>query len=348
MADFAGNGLDSGTTFNSGAPGAFSSAGRAAAFPGLNQNVGNGFFILPVGRAAFDALQLVLKQQKAHPFRWVDHTDLQLAYQLSENQSSSNPQNDGDSFFTSSPWDQDNVGTYMGRGNLDHTNQVTMGGSMLFKYGPRLSIIGHFFSAPPTTMQIDNTAGGAGQIFLSDITGDGLTGDVAPGTNPGDYMHRYKGNSLNQYINNFNSTYAGRVTPAGQALINAGLFTQAQLTVMGATMQPIANAPSTAIQNSMYSNLDASLSYPFRFHHLWSAVPESLSIEPSVSFYNVLNFSNFTNGKPGGFLTNAGTDQFINGSNTLTVQGQYRTQRETGTFDQGGPRSTEFSLKVNF
>jgi hypothetical protein len=349
MSTFAGNGLDSGTTFNSGAPGAFSSAGRSAAFPGLNPNVGNGFFILPVGRSAFDALQLVLKQQKAHPFAWVDHTDLQVAYQLSMNQSSSNPQNDGDSFFTSAPWDQDSVSRYMGRNNLDHMNQFTMGGSMLFKYGPRLSLIGHFFSAPATSMQLDNTGGGAGQIYLTDISGDGLSGDIAPGTNPGDYMHRYRGSSLNQYITTFNQTNAGQVTPAGQALINAGLFTQAQLTAMGAVMQKIAPAPAIgAIQNSMYSNLDASLSYAFHFHRLVPAAPESLSIEPAVSFYNIMNFSNFTAGKPGGFLTNAGTDQFINGSNNSTVQGQYRTQRETGTFDQGGPRSTEFSLKVNF
>ena len=75
------------------------------------------------------------------------------------------------------------------------------------------------------------TQGSVGEIFRSDLTGDGTTGDflnsAATGIgHPGTFMRSVSPGNLNAYLTNFNNTVAGTLTPAGQALVKAGLFTQ--------------------------------------------------------------------------------------------------------------------------
>jgi hypothetical protein len=73
-----------------------------------------------------------------------------------------------------------------------------------------------------------------------------------------------------------------------------------------------------------------------------------------VAMYNVFNMSNF--GRLTGVLANtdtAGGDvgstaSFLNGPNNNAVQDGNRTQRGSGTFSSGAPRTTEFQLKLNF
>ena len=143
--------------------------------------------------------------------------------------------NAADQFFNSgaATIDYDHPNVYMGRSNLDHTNELSFGGGVNVKYGVNVSVIGHFYSAAPTTLTLDNTSGQAGEIFRTDVTGDGTTGDLLPGTLPGYYMHQVKGNSLNQTIKTYNDQMAGQPTPAGQSLIAAGLFTAQQLQQLG-------------------------------------------------------------------------------------------------------------------
>jgi hypothetical protein len=96
--------------------------------------------------------------------------------------------------------------------------------------------------------------------------------------------------------------------------------------------------------------MDLNLSYPIKLsrwlHH------DRMSLEPAIAFYNVMNFSNF--GLVSGQLltqTNVGPTGvagFLNGPNTQAVADANRTQRGSGTFDAGGPRSIEYQLKFNF
>jgi Carboxypeptidase regulatory-like domain len=353
MTDFAGAGLDSANQFSGGQP--ISTTGQAtqAAFSGANPNVGLGEFILPVGRSGYDALQVVLQQQKAHPAPGIVNSNFQASYSLSRvlNGVKTSQTGSSDQFFNSLPWDFDNPNEFMGRNNIDHSNELSFGGSLDVKYGLTVALIGHFFSAPATALTLDASSGAPGEIFRTDVTGDGSTGDLVTGTLPGDYMHRIKGAGLNKLINNYNATQAGTPTPAGQALVAAGLLSLGQLQALNGVQQQIATVPTTPLQNPAFRDFDASVSYPIRL----SRVREGLVIKPGVAFYNVTNMSNFGGGL-NGVLANTTTaggpvgtvNSFLNGPNTPEVQNTSRTQRGSGTFDQGAPRTTEFSLKVDF
>jgi len=349
ITTFAGFGLDSSNQYTGGFP--VSATGQSpAAFAGVNPNVGLGEFILPVGRSGYDALQIVVQQQKAHPAPGIMSSNFQASYSLSRIVNPVSGSNTADQFFNSLPWDFDNPNQYLGRSGLDHTNELSFGGSFAVKYGLTLGIIGHFFSAPPTNLTLDNTSGATGEIFRTDVTGDGTTGDLVPGTLPGDYMHRIKGAGLNKLINTYNATNAGQPTPAGQALVAAGLLSVGQLQALNGVQQQIATAPTTPLGNPAFRAFDLSASYPIRL----SKIREGLSIEPAVAMYNVANLSNF--GHYSGELLNVsdaggavGTvPNFLNGPNSQAILDGVRTQRGSGTFDQGAPRTTEFQLKVNF
>jgi len=163
-------------------------------------------------------------------------------------------------------------------------------------------------------------------------------------------MHQVKGAGLNKLISNYNTTHAGQATPAGQALISAGLFTQSQLYALNGVQQQIATAPSTPLNNAALRALDMNFSYPITL----SRFREGLSLEPGIALYNVFNMSNF--GSLGGQLANVadagGTvgsvNNFLNGPNNMAVENGLRVQRGSGTYDLGAPRSTEFQLKLNF
>jgi hypothetical protein len=358
IGDFAGNGLDSGTQFLAGYPStstASSAAGaqppnNGAAFSGANPLLGNGNFLLPIGRSGYDALQVVFRQIASHPAPGIVSANLQVSYSLSRIVSSSGSADSADQFFSPISWDNDDPNRYIGRNTLDHKNQLNFGGSATLKYGPHVGLVGHFSSAAPTSLTLDGSQG-AGGIFISDITGDGTIADLAPGTTPGSYMHSITPKNLAGYISNFNSTYAGKLTPAGQALVNAGILTQSQLIAIGATIQPIASSASNvALANPTFRGLDASFSYPIPLAKL----REGLSLEPEIDFYNLGNFSNFNNNNSGILLntTSAGTSNqtggYLTGPNTYANLDANRIQRGSGTFNQGAPRTTEFKLKLNF
>jgi hypothetical protein len=350
IQDFAANGLDSGTNLYDGqsasANGATASTG--AAFPGTNPNVGQGLFILPQGRSGYDALQVVLQEQKAHPFPGITDSDLQISYTLSRIVTGNSGANSADQFFGGArSFDNDDPNRFLGRSNIDHTNELSFGGSIGIKYGLHLAVIGHFFSAPPTSLTLDNTAGNTGQIFITDVNGDGVGGDLIQGTNPGSYMHSVKGKSLNQLINHYNAVYAGTPTPAGQALIAAGIMTQAQLTALGGVQQAIAPQPqNNPINNPAFRDFGFNASYPIKLKFLGG-----ITIIPGAAMYNVFNMSNY--GSQSGTLLNQGDFSptlygYVNSTNTPVEENNLRVSRNSGTFDAGGPRSSEFQLMVKF
>ena len=326
--------------------------GRAtpSAFPGLNPDLGRGSFIRPTGRSGYDALQVVYRQSTSHPVKGIEHGNFQVSYNLSRivsNLSSS------DEFFANGAFDYDNPNQFIGRNALDRKHELSFGGTINPKYGPEIGLIGHFFSAQPSALVLDGSLA-AGNIFQSDVTGDGTSADIAPGTLPGDYMHRIKSNSLASYITGYNGAYAGTATPAGQAVINSGLVTLSQLTALKGVIQPVAQLPtSQAVNNPMFRTLDVNFSYPIRANRLH----EGLSLTPKIAFYNVANLSNFagtsgtlqnTTTAGGAFNSGTGGAGFATGPNNFGTYSAGRVYRGVGTFSQGAPRQTEFQLTATF
>lgn len=355
IQDFASNGLDSGNAYLGGTSASFNNLtpNTGAAFPGTNPNVGTGKFILPIGRSGYDALQVVLQQQKSHPAPGIMSSNFTVSYALSRIVTANGGTSPTDQFFAgAAPFNNDDPNRYIGRSPLDHTNELSFGGSFAVKYGLNVAMIGHFFSAPAASLTLDATSGATGQIFQTDVDGDGTTGDLVPGTIPGSYEHQIKGANLNTLISNYNATSAGQPTPAGNALIAAGLFTTQQLVALNGVQQAIAPAPSNPLNNAALRTFDLSANYPIRFNHF----REGLSIVPGIAVYNVFNMSNFGSipgivGNATGVLLNAadaGQQGYYNGTNDQATLNQARTVRNSGTFDQGGPRTTEFQLKLNF
>jgi hypothetical protein len=228
--DFANFGLDSGYVYYGGYSAAYYglTADTGAAFGGINPNVGSMFMNYPMGRSVYNGLQSEYRQRVKNPFRGLSGLDLQVNYTLSRFDSD----NGSDQHFTSTGWDYRNPTAFMGPTAEDRTHQFKFGATFEFAHrGPRLSLIGGFASPQPSDLRLP-TEGTVGEIFRSDLTGDGTTGDFlnsASGVgHPGTFMRSVSPKSLNAYLTNFNNTVGNgsTLTPAGQTLVTAGLFTQ--------------------------------------------------------------------------------------------------------------------------
>src|SRR4029077_191078 len=295
--DYAANGLDSGFALSSsfgatGSPASFfgKSTDHFAAFAGVNPNLGVGEFNMPIGRSVYNGLQSSYKQQLRDPFRGVNSMDLTISYTYSRFQGTGgNDQN-----FSPLALDFRDPTGFFGPTALDRTNQFKFGVTFNVAHrGPQFSVIGNFASAPPTTMTVVSPGGpqGTGEIFRSDLTGDGTVGDIFPAHGgiagqPGQFQRSVNASNITQAVSNWNTNQAGQPTPAGQALIDAGIMTLSDLQALGGVKQVLALPPGDQAGNSMYKEVSMVLSWPIKFK-------ERFTIEPSISAFNVFNFANF-------------------------------------------------------
>src|SRR5262249_50553352 len=140
--------------------------------------------------------------------------------------------------FNSMTTDQDFVNSsfsfrdpthYFGPSSLDRTHQISFGGSFLLPHGPRLSFVSHFFS-PLANNLAASYQFRSGENFFTDYLGDGAAGPhIFPGQQLGSWGRDVTASNINSVISKYNNSAAGTILPMGQALINAGLFTQSQL-----------------------------------------------------------------------------------------------------------------------
>jgi hypothetical protein len=173
---------------------------------------------------------------------------------------------------------------------------------------------------------------------------NGTLGSILPGTNLGSYGRGIDGSNINNVISKYNTAYAGKPTPAGQVLLNAGLFvqngTRNDLTSLGAVMSTVAAAPINEANDSWLRDLDLSFNWTYK-------IKEYVSLQPGVSFFNLLNFANFDSPKN----TLSGVLDGVSGSVNGTSGQQpnfLRTGLGSGVFGLGAPRTVEFSLKLIF
>jgi hypothetical protein len=353
IADFAGNGLDSGSNVCGG----FSCPG--AAFPGQNPILGVNQMLFPAGRSLYNAFQTSLRANVRNPFAGVKDMNWVVSYALSRTNGSAL-----DLDFVNNAIDNNHTTAFFGPNGLDRTHQFSFGGTIDVPMGLRFGAVGHIYSPLPQTLLLPGGGDfGVGGIFQTDITGDGSgdgssvypNGDPLPGTTLGAFGRKIKTNDLRGFLINYNANVAGGVTPAGQTLINNGLFTLQQLQAIGAVLPQVALPPQGQVGLGWLKTFDLKLSYPRKFG-------ENFTIEPSVSVFNAFNNANFdlpssTIG-PTLNLASAPCDPTqpaatnnCNGSVNSTTKIEHNLNRVlpgSGVFDLGAPRVIEFGLKLSF
>jgi hypothetical protein len=340
IGDFADRGLDSGKVYLSGYPASLygMSPDAGAAFPGINPLVGENEMLFPIGRSTYTALQMKLVQTAANPFRGLKNVNLQVAYSLSRFNSMAYDQD-----FIPWAWDYRNPGRYYGPNSMDRTHQFSFGGTFDFPHGPRFSFVSHFFSPLPQDMYIENQ-GRSGENFFSDPVGDGQgIYHVLPGTQLGAFGRSVTPSNINKVITDYNNTIGGTILPQGQALVDAGILTSSQMTALGAVADTLPLAPKDQMNMSWVHGFDAKFTWPIK-------IKERMTLEPSVGFYNLFNFSNFNSisNYLSGFLNgSAGT---INGTalSDLAAKDSLRVGAGTGVNTTGAPRQIEWGLRFTF
>ncbi|MBI3471185.1 MAG: TonB-dependent receptor [Candidatus Solibacter usitatus] len=193
---------------------------------------------------------------------------------------------------------------YFGPNGLDFTSIFRAAAIFTAPGGVRLNSNWSFRTAPPLTLTIPNLGGpiaGAQGFFGTDLNGDGgrgttPRGDLIPGLDIGQFGRSVKSfDELNQIISGFNSTYAGKLTPHGQALVAAGLFSEAQLARLGAVVRPIPMIPTGnpyPFLNQFFTDL--RIDRPIKIREGWVLTP----------FAEVFNLFNHAPVRTYGGLTN--------------------------------------------
>ena len=335
ITDFAANGLDSGSFLCFGGP------CRNAAFPGVNPNLGVNQMQFPIGYSKYTGLQMSFRQNVTHPFRGVLHMNLVASYAWSKYIASAR---DGD--FINPAVDNNRPLRSIGPTGLDRRHQFSFGGTADLPYHFRLGVVSHFYSPLPLDLTLP-ASGNIGGIFTSDVTGDGSGdgsivspgGDLLPGTKFGAFGRTITSiAALDNAIATYNTNRANFPTPAGNALIGANLVTQDQLIRLGAVAPGLQNTQPGAVTQAWLRSFDVSLAWPYK-------PIESVTIEPSVSIFNVLNLANFDGPNQGLVGTLDGQIGSVNGP---LGHSSDRTGLGTGVFALGAPRAIEFGLKLTF
>jgi hypothetical protein len=362
ISNYASNGL--GSSSDIGGSSCPAALGYDCAFGGINPNAPPLHFLSSIGRSVYNGLHTKLSINIKRPLLAIRTFNLQMSYALSRFENTGAAVGP-DSPVTARGNDQDYIipsldnadpNRYFGPSTLDRTHQLSFGGYLFLPAGVQLGLISHFYSPLSTTLTVPNTALGAGEIFRTDFTGDGTPQDPVPGTHVGEFDRGINASNIDRVLTNYNNSVALQLTPAGQMLLQSGLFTAGQLGVgdslcynnpnnqplnsLCAIAPTIPLAPAGQVNLSWLRSLDlrAAWSHTFR---------DGITIQPSAGFYNLFNFANFDlpESMMSGLL--AGTAGTINGTDPVAHNAN-RVGVGTGVFSLGSPRELEFSLKISF
>jgi hypothetical protein len=353
IVDFARQGLDSSSAFCGPFPCSVLGKNQAA-FGGINPAVGSNIMFFPTGRSKYQGVQLALRTSGGQLTRGVQHWDLALSYTFSDYKSNAASSNGSGGDYSTLPVAQDYNRPHLANGGpsgLDRRHMFTFTPSFELRRGPRLTMIAQLASPLPLTLYLPQQYGGgvAGEIFRTDATGDGTVGDRLPGTNLGT-PGRYALESVSKAIAAYNNTYAGKLTPAGQVLVGAGLFSAQQLATLGALM-PTIQANNAGATPTWLKTIDLRFSWPFH-------IGERVVLEPHASAFNVFNLANFggagrqlsgvLDGSPGTSLNNSTVSGMCGSQVAFCTSRLDRITAGSGTFGIGAPRQIDFGVKVTF
>ncbi len=231
----------------------------------------------------------------AEKFRVLRHAQYQLSYALGLAEGTNGSFR---SEFLNNARNKLNPTSRADFGPVGEDRRHMLSGSLItdLPFGFRISQTFNFRTAPPASLYLPTTLGGDEDIFAIDPSGSGVLAggggpllQTIPGTHVGEFGRSINSwSALNRVITDYNSKYAGTLTPAGKALVDAGLFTQAQLTALGAVMPVLQTAPTTnPWPFNNFFNMDMGISRPIKL----SRIREGMDIEPWIQFFNVFNYS---------------------------------------------------------
>ena len=286
------------------------------------------------GLSTYKGLQVRARGRLASAGCCIRGLDLDLSYAFSRYSGSVGDQ---DSAYGRYPEDNRVVAAEpSGPAGFDRTHQLNVFLRTELPGGFILNMNHRMRSSLPTSLRLGASSFGADTLFYSDLNGDGAAFDLLPGTRKGSFGRDVKSaGSLNELIGEFNRHYAGSLSPAAAALVEAGLFSEEQLRAFGVVIPPLDLAPDDQVMNDSFITTDVRFGKQFR-------VGESVSIEPAVEMFNVFNVANCGSlrermlgraGDPNGTSPGERTDRIGQGS---------------GSFGQGMPRSLQFAVRIRF
>jgi carboxypeptidase family protein/TonB-dependent receptor-like protein len=243
--------------------------------------------------------------------------------------------------------------TTFGPTGLDYRHQLNSYLVLNAPGGFRINTLWRFRSVAPQSLFVPNLGGpvsSSNGIFGTDLNGDGGTGsgaprgDPLPGANMGQFGRDVSSlDQLNQILQAFNQNYAGKITPAGQALVSAGLFTEAQLKSLKAVTQTIPLIPANA-PNPWHNLFTTDLRFdrPIKFHG------ERFRATPFMDVINLFNHA--PSGNYRSDLVNLLAARF-GALNFDYVNASAGSQVSDLTFQRGrntGTRQLQFGVRFDF
>lgn len=349
LAAYGGSGIGGPAQVTGGAPCPF------CAFPGLQPNLGVNVMNFPVGRSVYSGVDVSLKQVvRNFSVRQLQRGTFQVSYSHSRYVSQA-----GDSNFVNLATDYGSPDRFTGPNALDRTHQVSVAALFDLEHSLRLSFLGHFDSPLPVTLTYPQSSGGA-EVLVTDVNGDGSTGDIIPGTNVGSFMRGIKPSGFAKFIQNYNTAVGSATssaTPAGTMLINGGVFSLRELQEIGGVPQPLAAPVLDVAGLGWLKTFDVKLSWNHTYR-------DRITFEPSVGLFNLFNFANFDlpgntqngvlsfgSGSLSPFFTALQPENTVGGTSPNLSGSFGRTNRaslQSGMNAQGAPRAIEWGLKISF
>ena len=356
QAAYSSAGLDSNLQAAGGGPCSY------CAFPGTNAITGNNGalggvdMLYPDGRSVYSGVQMRLVTRIDKPVRGVKTANLQVSYALSRLVSQMQDQD-----FVNLATDNDDPRRFTGPSALERKHQVSFAGTFDLPFYTKFSMIGHFYSPLPQTLQLPELTNG-GEIFATDWLGAGLGAVAAPepvpGTQVGGFGHSITIDNLQSAINTYNHTFAGSLTPAGDCLVGNNIqcpgliagtqvMTEADMAALGWIMPTLGSVAPHAVATPWLKTMDLRIAWPLK-------VKDRVTIEPSASVFNVFNFANaFQPGNvPSGSLlpgpNGVLAPNVLGGVTPGSSYTPFRTSLQSGTYALGAPRQFEFGLRISF
>jgi hypothetical protein len=361
-------GLDSNSAVAGGAPCSY------CAFPGITPNginnngagAGSGALgtldmISTVGRSLYSGFQARLVQRIKNPVYGINAANFQVSYAYSKFSSQAEDQ-DSPTVAT----DNDDPLLFTGPNGLDRKHQISYGATFDLPHSITLSMIGHLDSPLAQNLLLPELTNG-GEIYATDWLGSGLGSGGLPepvrGTQIGQYMRGTNAgiDSLPKVISTYNSNFAGTLTPAGHCLVadtscpgngSIEVMTPLDMATLGWVMPNLPSVPFDPVGPTWLKTVDLKLAWPIK-------VGDHLTIEPSASVFNILNFANAflpgntglsslvpgpnPNAIPNGVIAGNAVGGVTSGSVT-----PFRAGFQSGTFALGAPRQLAFQVKIIF